>query len=80
MSPSLGVIGYAESNDGITWLKIPQDGPGGAALAQGAPGEFDSAGLTTPSVFLEGDTWSMYYAGFDATGQFSAGLARAASR
>jgi predicted GH43/DUF377 family glycosyl hydrolase len=75
--PSLGVIGYAESNDGITWVKIPQDGPGGAALAQGATGEFDSAGLTTPSAFIDGDTWSLYYAGFDATGTFLTGLARA---
>ncbi len=75
--PSLGVIGYAESNDGITWVKIRQNGPHGEALSQGASGQFDSVGLTTPSVFLDGDTWAMYYAGFDATGQFLTGLARA---
>jgi predicted GH43/DUF377 family glycosyl hydrolase len=75
--PSLGVIGYAESNDGITWIKVRQNGPNGEALSQGAPGQFDSVGLTTPSVFLDGNTWTMYYAGFDATGQFLTGLARA---
>jgi hypothetical protein len=78
--PSRGVIGYAESNDGRTWVKIRQNGPSGEALSQGATGEFDSAGLTTPSVFLDGDTWAMYYAGFDAAGQFLTGLARAARR
>lgn len=76
--PSRGTIGYAESNDGITWVKIPQPGPGGAALAQGAAGAFDEAGLTTPSVLAGPDGWWMYYAGFDTTGAFAAGLARAA--
>ena len=72
--PSKGVIGYAESNDGRTWVKVP-----GVALSNGADGQFDSAGLTTPSVFFDG-AWSMYYAGFDATGRFLAGLARAAAQ
>ncbi len=75
--PSQGVIGYAESNDGITWVKVRAGGPSGEALSKGAAGQFDSGGLTTPSVFLDGTTWSMYYAGFDTTGQFLAGLARA---
>jgi hypothetical protein len=78
--PSLGVIGYAESNDGITWVKIPQSGTGGAALTAGSAGQFDSLGLTTPSVFLDGATWNMYYAGFDSTGRFLSGLAQAANR
>ncbi len=75
--PSGGTIGYAESNDGITWVKIAQPGPNGAALAAGDAGQFDSGGLTTPSVFIDGDHWTMYYAGFDTTGHFLAGLARA---
>jgi len=75
--PSGGSIGYAESNDGVTWVKIPQPGPGGAALARGAAGAFDSGGLTTPSVSLGPTAWSMYYAGFDTGGQFLAGVARA---
>jgi hypothetical protein len=75
--PSRGTIGYAESNDGITWVKIPQPGPQGAALGTGPAGTFDSAGLTTPSVFIDGGTWDMYYAGFDANGVFLSGLARA---
>ena len=75
--PSGGTIGYAESNDGITWVKIPQPGPNGAALAAGPAGSFDSGGLTTPSVSLEASGWTMYYAGFDTSGQFLSGLARA---
>jgi hypothetical protein len=75
--PSRGSIGYAESNDGKTWVKIPQPGLDGAALAPGEAGSFDSAGLTTPSVFLQGKTWNHYYAGFDSTGRFLTGLARA---
>ena len=78
--PSLGVFGYAESNDGVTWVKIQQPGPLGAALTQGAPGQFDSVGLTTPSVFLDGNTWTMYYAAFDTNGIFLTGLARAPRR
>jgi predicted GH43/DUF377 family glycosyl hydrolase len=78
--PSRGVIGYAESNDGRTWVKIPQKGPSGEAVTQGAAGQFDSAGLTTPSVFLDGSTWTMYYAGFDTNGVFLTGLARAPAR
>lgn len=76
--PSGGTIGYAESNDGITWVKIPQPGAGGAALTAGAAGQFDSGGLTTPSVSLDATEWTMYYAGFDTAGQFLSGLARAA--
>jgi len=76
--PSLGTLQYAESNDGITWVKIPQNGrPQNAVLVAGSPGSFDSGGLTTPSVFLDGATWNMYYAGFDLNGQYSSGLARA---
>ena len=75
--PSQGTIGYAESNDGITWVKVPQPTAKGDALGLGQPGAFDSGGLTTPSVFLDGSTWTMYYAGFDTSGVFSAGLARA---
>ncbi|MBI5069951.1 MAG: hypothetical protein HZB56_17085 [Deltaproteobacteria bacterium] len=75
--PSGGSIGYAESNDGITWVKIPQPGPAGAALGAGPAGRFDAAGLTTPSVFRDAQGWVMYYAGFDPTGRFLTGVARA---
>ncbi|HET8539621.1 MAG TPA: hypothetical protein VFL83_07090 [Anaeromyxobacter sp.] len=75
--PSGGTIGYAESNDGITWVKIPQPGPNGAALGPGPAGSFDSGGLTTPSVILGPAGWSLYYAGFDTSGRFLTGLARA---
>ena len=49
----------------------------GAAVTAGAAGQFDSGGLTTPSVFLDGNTWKMYYAGFDTSGVFLTGLAQA---
>jgi len=76
--PSLGSIQYAESNDGITWVKAAQTGrPNDAVLIAGAVGSFDSGGLTTPSVFLDGNTWNMFYAGFDITGQYMSGLAQA---
>ena len=75
--PAGGVLGYAESNDGITWVKIPAGAAGGAALVAGAAGRFDAGGLTTPAAFLDGDVWNLYYAGFDATGRFMPGLARA---
>ena len=78
--PSRGVLGYAESNDGRTWVKITQPGPVGEAITTGAAPAFDSGGLTTPSAFLSGATWNLYYAGFDTTGQYSIGLARAAQR
>ena len=74
--PSRGTIGYAESNDGITWVKIPQPGPDGSAIGLGDPGSFDAGGLTTPSVFLDTASWQMYYAGVNA-GVYNIGLARA---
>jgi hypothetical protein len=78
--PSGGTIGYAESNDGITWIKITGGAPNGAAVAKGVPPQFDSGGLTTPSVFLDGNLWKMYYAGFDTNGVFLTGLAQAPRR
>jgi hypothetical protein len=76
--PSRGTIGYAESNDGITWIKLPQPTSDGSALGTSPAPAFDSLGLTTPSVFQDGTGWNMYYAGFDATGTYASGLARAA--
>ncbi|HET9553118.1 MAG TPA: hypothetical protein VFP50_09140 [Anaeromyxobacteraceae bacterium] len=75
--PSRGTIGYAESNDGITFVKVPQPTPAGDALERGPAGSLDSGGLTTPSVFLDANGWNMYYAGFDTNGLFLVGLARA---
>jgi hypothetical protein len=75
--PSKGTIGYAESNDGITWVKIKQPTADGSALGVSPAPAFDSGGLTTPSVFIDASGWNMYYAGFDTNGQYSAGLARA---
>ena len=75
--PSGGTVGYAESNDGITWVKIPAGGPRGEAVVAGTAPAFDSGGLTTPAVLIDGNIWAMYYAGFDTKGVFLAGLARA---
>jgi predicted GH43/DUF377 family glycosyl hydrolase len=74
---SLGVIGYAESKDGINWVKVRQNGPVGEAVTTGLPGSFDNTGLTTPSVFIDNNLWNMYYAGFDSNGVYMTGLARA---
>jgi hypothetical protein len=73
-----GTIGYAESNDGVSFSRIRQPTANGDALERGPPGTFDSAGLATPSVFLDGATWNMYYAGVDLSGRSLTGLAQAA--
>jgi hypothetical protein len=75
--PSKGTIAYAESNDGRTWVKVPQPGASGEAVPIGQAGSLDSSGLTTPSVILDDTAWDMYYAGVDTTGQYRIGLARA---
>lgn len=52
-----GVIGYAESSDGIQWLIQDADGNGGALAGAvfgiGAPGNFDAYSVGSPSVILD---------------------------
>jgi predicted GH43/DUF377 family glycosyl hydrolase len=55
-------IGYAVSPDGIQWTK-PLNRP---VLAKGEGREWDNSFLEGPSVIKDGDTYKMWYAGFDA--------------
>jgi len=53
-------IGYADSDDGLHWVRHPKPG-----LGYGSPGEFDDGGLRSPYVIIHpetGDHW-MYYNG-----------------
>jgi predicted GH43/DUF377 family glycosyl hydrolase len=55
-------VGYATSPDGINWTKADSVNP---VLDLGDPGEWDSATLGGHSVFFDGDTFHMWYAGCD---------------
>lgn len=54
-------IGYAWSADGLHWTKhnLP-------VLTVGSSGAWDNAFLEGPSVLLDGNTYKMWYAGYDA--------------
>lgn len=54
-------IGYAFSADGIQWTKHPSP-----VLQTGLPAEWDNGFLEGPSVIKEGDTFKMWYCGYDA--------------
>lgn len=51
-------IGYASSNDGLTWNKA-----GGAVLELGDYGKFDEEGVSAPTVVKVGGTFHMWYIG-----------------
>jgi hypothetical protein len=53
--------GYATSPDGITWTKYP-DNP---VLDLGPPGTWDDTSVRTGAVVLDGDTYKMWYSGWD---------------
>ncbi len=55
-----GDIGLATSTDGVNFTK--QD-----HILHHLPGTFEAANIGTPSLHKEGDTWYMYYHGFDGT-------------
>jgi predicted GH43/DUF377 family glycosyl hydrolase len=52
---------YASSSDGVQWTKYS----GNPVLSGGTSGTWDSQGLFTPSVLLEGRTFRMWMAGRD---------------
>lgn len=58
---SLYYVGYATSDDGITWTKAADP-----VLSRTLPSE--SANLNQPSVVFHNGTWHMTYFGIDATG------------
>lgn len=59
-------IGYAYSDDGISWTKV------GKVLDKGAIGTFEEDGLATGAVFKSGSTYYIYYGGFASTNYHSA--------
>ncbi|UCG69418.1 MAG: hypothetical protein JSV09_16890, partial [Thermoplasmata archaeon] len=54
-------IGYANSSDGITWIKHPQN----PVLDLGSPGEWDDSRVYAPCVLYDGIKFHMWYSGFD---------------
>ena len=58
-SSAIPAIGYATSNDGISWVK-----PGSNPVLQGDAGEWDEAGVLSPCVIKEGPgSYKMWYSG-----------------
>jgi predicted GH43/DUF377 family glycosyl hydrolase len=53
-------IGYATSNDGITWEKYN----GNPILDLGPEGSWDESEVMHPSVFFDGSTYHMWYNGY----------------
>jgi predicted GH43/DUF377 family glycosyl hydrolase len=54
-------IGYATSSDGVTWTRAQTD----AVLDLGPNGDFDDVHVYGPTVILEGNTFNMWYTGYD---------------
>lgn len=59
-------IGYAFSPDGINWTKHSNP-----VLEVGATSEWDNGFLEGPSVIKDGNTYKMWYCGYDAVVDFS---------
>jgi hypothetical protein len=58
-------IGHATSPDGRVWHKAAGSAGAGAVLGPGKAGEPDCAGAAHPHVLKEGETYRMWYEGFD---------------
>ena len=59
-----GGIGYATSQDGLVWTKHGST----PVLSPGAAGNWDSNGVSFPTVIKDGTTYKMWYTGLDASG------------
>ncbi len=64
-------IGYANSQDLVTWTKDP----GNPILSEGLSGSWDSGGVEQPAVILGANGYALYYDGFNATSHAKIGLA-----
>ncbi|UCG70096.1 MAG: hypothetical protein JSV09_03525 [Thermoplasmata archaeon] len=64
-------IGYAESDDGYTWTKMPSV----PVLDVGIPLAWDDYRVTGPSVVYDGATYHMWYTGHDGGGSTRIGHA-----
>jgi predicted GH43/DUF377 family glycosyl hydrolase len=56
-------IGLAQSDDGLSWTKDPSN----PVLDQGLSGTWDSAEVSDPVVMKDGDTYRMWYTGYDGS-------------
>ncbi len=74
-------IGYAVSPDGRTWTRVPGLETGGSVLDEGPSGSFDDSGVTYMSVMKDGNTFKMWYSGYDGPADSSllAGIGYATS-
>ncbi len=57
-------IGYAESSDGLAWMKSTSN----PVLNPGTAGQFDAAGVLMPAVIRDGGIYRMWYVGLDSAG------------
>jgi predicted GH43/DUF377 family glycosyl hydrolase len=64
-------LGFATSNDGLTWTRMNNNAP---VLTATALGTFDGKSVWEPSVTLFNGVYLMYYAGFDGN-QYKVGVA-----
>ena len=64
-------IGYADSPDAVNWTKYA----GNPVLAPSGLATFDSKGVSSPGVLLEGTTFRMWYTGEDGAGVLRVGYA-----
>ena len=72
LSSGRGYTLYAESQDGINWIRPVQT----PVLNPGPPGSWDSWIAAAGPVIKEGQTYKMYYLGYnDPYGQYGIGLA-----
>ena len=69
---SITSIAYAESNDGITWIKPVEKNP---VLLNEIPDTFDFRGVSRPSLMKIGNTYLLWYAGTSPLNTWNIGLA-----
>lgn len=55
-------IGYAWSLDNITWNVLADP-----VLEKGEPGSWEETGVYQPAIYYDGDTYKMWYNGFEGT-------------
>jgi hypothetical protein len=65
IAPFIFRIGYACSQDGIHWSRVDGDGPNGAVLDWGPPGNFDQVSVAWPAVMKTEQGFLMWYYGHD---------------
>jgi predicted GH43/DUF377 family glycosyl hydrolase/DNA-binding MarR family transcriptional regulator len=53
-------IGYANSTDGLNWIKNP-----GTVLVKGLSGSWEAAGVSAPAVIKDGAIYKMWYGGIE---------------